>query len=44
MAGGRRHVAMGADHAMAADHAMVTREVMARRHDVVVVMVADRLG
>lgn len=44
MARGRRHVAMGAGHAMAADHAMVTHEVMARRHDVVMVMVADRLS
>lgn len=41
----RRHVAMAANHPMVTDHAMVAHDVMARRHDVVmVVMVADRLG
>ena len=41
----RRHVAMAADHPMVTDHAMVAHDVMARRHDVMVVMVvADRLG
>lgn len=40
----RRHVAMAADRAVVTNHAMVAHDVVARRHDVVVMMVADRLG